>query len=266
MSNLSEIDESNVQLLTAWKYFSRDLPARRIEEIDGACLVSSGTQMAMLNIVALSSPARDAGDLERRARQGLERARAAGVPWFMVVSDGWSPGGDPAVTAGVLTKLGFQPVLAMTGMATDALSPPRHEPVGLELRRVSDAETRAAVADINAGCYGTSIPDTRATIGHASNWTDAAFGRVGYLDGQPVCCAGTFLVDGVRYVGFVATAAEHRRKGYGEAVMRRCLDDAEEATGLRRTVLHATDIGRPVYEAMGYRNVTRFVFFAPPQA
>jgi GNAT superfamily N-acetyltransferase len=217
----------------------------------------------MLNIVALSSPARDPGDLERRARGIVERARGAGDPWFLVVSDGWLPGGDPAA-AEILTGLGFQPAVAMMGMATDALAPPRREAPRLELRRVSDAETRAAVADLNAGCYGIPSPVCRDTIGHASVWSDVAFGRVGYLDGRPVCCAATFIVEGTRYAGFVATAAEHRRKGYGELVMRSSLADAEEATGIRRTVLHATDVGRPVYEAMGYHPVTRFVFYAPP--
>ena len=87
---------------------------------------------------------------------------------------------------------------------------------------------------------------------------------MGYLGGQPVCCAATFLVEGVRYVGYVATAAEHRRKGYGEVVMRKSLDDALEATGARRTVLHATELGQPVYEAMGYHAVTPFSFYTPP--
>ena len=98
-------------------------------------------------------------------------------------------------------------------MVTEDLTPPDREVVDLDLRRVSDAETRAAIADLNSGCYGIPLQAGQDSIGHASLWTDVGVGRIGYVRGQPVCCAAT----------------------------------------------------RPVYEAMGYRAVTRFVFYAPPQ-
>jgi predicted acetyltransferase len=63
---------------------------------------------------------------------------------------------------------------------------------------------------------------------------------------------------GVLYVGFVATALVHRRRGLAELVMRRSLEDATRATGITRTVLHATADGYPVYRRMGYRPVDEF--------
>jgi GNAT superfamily N-acetyltransferase len=45
----------------------------------------------------------------------------------------------------------------------------------------------------------------------------------------------------------VATTPDARRKGYGEAVVRHALQTAHEATGIRRTVLHATEDGYPIY-------------------
>lgn len=268
MSDEPAIQESNASFIAAWKYFSHGLPGHHIEDSDGLVIILSGTQMALLNVAVLSSPAHDPEDLERRARRALtvvERVGQRGVPWLFVVPEAFAPGGDPEAAADALIRLGFQRSLVLTGMATSALTPPRHEAAGLELRRVSDAETRAALADLNCGCYGIPLPAGRATIAHESIWTDLTFGRVGYVDGQPVCCTATFIVEGTAYVGFVATAAEHRRKGYGEAVMRSSLDDALSATGIRRTALHATDMGRPVYEAMGYRALTRFFFYAPPE-
>ncbi|MGK4007471.1 GNAT family N-acetyltransferase [Sorangium sp. So ce1036] len=266
MPEVSEGHESSALFLAAWKHFSRGLPARRIEDLDGVSLILTGTQMALLNVAALSSAARDRGDLERRARAAVERAGRSGLPWFFAVPEPWAPGGDLAEAAGVLTRLGFAPAERVTGMATDALAPPRREPAELELRRVSDAETRAAVADLNAGCYGVPLPEGRAAMAHPSIWGEGAFGRVGYLGGQPVCCAATCIVEGVRYAALVATAAEHRRKGYGEAALRGCLDDALGATGIRRTALHASEMGLRLYEAMGYRAITRFAFYVPPQA
>ncbi|WP_437641606.1 GNAT family N-acetyltransferase [Sorangium sp. So ce854] len=261
-----DIEESNAQFLAAWTYFSKGLPGHRIEDTDGVTVVLSGTDMILLNVVTLSSPAADLQDLERRARRAVELARAGGVPWLFALSDSWSPGGDAGAAADVLGRLGFKPAVSLTGMVADALAPPRRAPSGLDLRRITDAETRAAIADLNAVAYGIPIAAGRASMAHESLWGDRAFGRVGYVGGQPVCAAATYIVEGIRYVGFVATAAEHRRKGYAEAAMHACLDDALRGTGFQRTVLHATDMGRPVYEGMGYRAVTRFHFHTPPQA
>ncbi|XXX82326.1 GNAT family N-acetyltransferase [Sorangium sp. So ce134] len=266
MSDPIEIEESNAQFLAAWIHFSQDLPGHRIEHTDGVSVVLSGTDMVLINAATLSSPATDLQDLERRARRAVELARAGGVPWLFALSDSWSPGGDGGAAAELLGRLGFKPAVSLLGMVADAITPPRRAPPGLELRRVADAETRAAIADLNAVAYGVPIPAGRASVAHEALWGDRAFGRVGYVGDQPVCSAATFIVEGIRYVGFVVTTPEHRRKGYAEAVMRSCLDDALSATGVKRTVLHATDMGRPVYEGMGYRAVTRFAFYTPPQA
>ncbi|WP_437282869.1 GNAT family N-acetyltransferase [Sorangium sp. So ce375] len=264
MSDPIEIGESNAQFLAAWSHISRCLPGHRIEHADGVSVVLSGTSMVMLNAATLSSPASDLADLERRVRSAAELARTGGVPWLFALSDSWSPRGDAGAAAALLAGLGFQPVVSLMGMVAETLTPPRREIAGLELRRVADAETRAAIADLNSIAYALPLPVGRASIAHEALWNDRAFGRIGYVGDQPVCCAVTFLVEGIRYVGFVATAAEHRRKGYAEAVMRSCLDDALRATGAERTVLHATELGQPVYEGMGYHAVTRFTFYAPP--
>jgi ribosomal protein S18 acetylase RimI-like enzyme len=59
----------------------------------------------------------------------------------------------------------------------------------------------------------------------------------------------------------VATLPEHRRRGYAEAVVRHGLAEARREWGLERTVLHATEAGHPLYQRMGYRDVTRVAFY-----
>lgn len=76
------------------------------------------------------------------------------------------------------------------------------------------------------------------------------------LGGEAVSCTGVMMVDGCRYVGFVATLPGHQRKGYADAVMRRALEVAAERHGEAETVLHATAAGRPVYERMGYEVIS----------
>jgi predicted acetyltransferase len=56
----------------------------------------------------------------------------------------------------------------------------------------------------------------------------------------------------------VATQPDAQCYGYAEAVMRHSLAEASKATGLQRSILHATDSGRSIYLRMGYRDTARF--------
>jgi GNAT superfamily N-acetyltransferase len=66
------------------------------------------------------------------------------------------------------------------------------------------------------------------------------------------------------YVGLVATHPDHQRKGYAEAVMRRSIEEGQAGFGLTRTTLHASEAGRPLYEAMGYDVGPRFNLVVEP--
>jgi hypothetical protein len=52
-----------------------------------------------------------------------------------------------------------------------------------------------------------------------------------------------------------------QRRGFAEAAMRHALDVAAEAHGEQPTVLHATDVGRPLYARMGYEAISSHVCF-----
>ena len=52
-------------------------------------------------------------------------------------------------------------------------------------------------------------------------------------------------------------------KGYAEAVMRSAVIEGQQAMRSARTTLHATDMGLPVYRAMGYTAGPRLLFVGP---
>jgi predicted acetyltransferase len=83
------------------------------------------------------------------------------------------------------------------------------------------------------------------------------------MDRQPVSTAFAVPLHNVLYVTYVATALAYRRHGLAELVMRRSLEDATRATGITRTVLHATSAGYSVYLRMGYRPVDTFSLYVP---
>ena len=58
----------------------------------------------------------------------------------------------------------------------------------------------------------------------------------------------------------VATVEDARRRGYGAAVTRRAIADGV-TRGATVAILQSSDMGRPVYAAMGFREVLAFRVF-----
>jgi hypothetical protein len=79
---------------------------------------------------------------------------------------------------------------------------------------------------------------------------------VGRVDGRPVTVATSIVGCGVNHVEFVATVPEARGHGYGEAVTWSATLAAPDLPAM----LIATDMGRPVYDRMGYVAVSRWTF------
>lgn len=65
--------------------------------------------------------------------------------------------------------------------------------------------------------------------------------------------------NGCLFLFLVATMPEARRKGYGEAVVRHAVQTAHKATGISRTVLHATEAGYPLYLRLGYHPTVKLM-------
>jgi hypothetical protein len=79
---------------------------------------------------------------------------------------------------------------------------------------------------------------------------------VGRVDGGAVTAATSIVGGGVNHVEFVATVPDARGRGYGEAVTWAATLAAPELPAM----LVATDMGRPVYERMGYVALLRWTF------
>ena len=155
---------------------------------------------------------------------------------------------------------GLQYVMPMFGMAADTLRDPERPLPALD-SAVTTAALRDVVGDVNAAGYAMPPELFRPVTAQPELWKDM-IGVVGVADGTPVATASVALVDEIAYVALVATAPDRQRKGYAEAVMRRALVESGEAWGPRRTVLHATPAGQPVYRRMGYADTARFDAFA----
>jgi len=78
-----------------------------------------------------------------------------------------------------------------------------------------------------------------------------------YLDGRPVGTAIAIRTGDTSGVYNVGTLAEARRRGVGSAVTWAAVE-AGRAWGCTTIVLQSSEMGLPMYRAMGFRTVTRY--------
>lgn len=251
------LDESHRQLQEAWSYFARSLPGGSVSRDRGLLITDGQSPLPYMNMAFLTEPVRDVDDLAGRIDQAATYFRQQGLHWMFTASDDLLASLPLDAVTATAAAAGLQYMMPMEGMVASALRPPVRPLPPLDLRPVTDEETRRAVSDINGAGYDVPGDLMHTAVGVADLWTEMR-GRVGYADGDPASTASVLPIDGTAYVALVATSPQHQKRGYAEAVMRRALDDAREAWGCERTVLHATPAGRPVYTRMGYDDIVTY--------
>jgi ribosomal protein S18 acetylase RimI-like enzyme len=260
--NRTEIDESNAQFYGVWKKLGGKFANNEALELPGVTISWPGAKWPMLNVAGLSCPVADHAELEAKVAQAVGYANPKPVMGMVVACTEWLPRDSEGKNAAIFREHGLELGFTLRGMFADQLVPSRRTPPELEYRRATALETRRAFADLNAIGYNAPLEFGREVSDIDGFW-DEAFAYVGYINGRPVTTAATYVEDNRLYVGWVATLPEARRNGYAEAVMRHSLDEAAWSSGLSRTVLHATELGYPIYGAMGYRQVAFFHVYFP---
>lgn len=259
MNQRELIEESNRQFIGAWSRMAEPLEVATIAERDGIAIADAGAPLFIMNAGFLTSPPVDAGDGRRRAEALLEHFGKEGRAWMAPVSNDWCAGEGGAAFGAALGEAGMAPAMQLAGMSAVALTAAaRPMPGELEIRPVSTAEDVLAISDLNCEANHIPLEWGRGSIVRPGYWTGGRFGYVGRVNGEPAAAGAIFPVDGIAYVGWMATAERHRGKGYAEAIMRHGLEEEKRRSGVERTVLHATEMGEPVYRRLGYESHTVF--------
>lgn len=140
------------------------------------------------------------------------------------------------------------------------------EPSGdLEIRRVDD---HIGVDDhIRAAAAGFELPDEMLRSIVTDAMLDAPWAAlyVGYLDGEPVTSGLGVRTGSTIGVYNIATVPDARRRGFGASMTARVIADGS-AAGCDLAVLQASDMGKPIYERMGFRTVVEYVGYVEPPA
>ncbi|WP_399896122.1 GNAT family N-acetyltransferase [Streptomyces sp. BBFR51] len=135
----------------------------------------------------------------------------------------------------------------------------RSEADGVEVRRVLGDEGDLYRTVMAAGYEGPeeifSVFTAPAVMDHVSMRAYLA-----EVEGVPVATSFGVLVDDLVGVFNIAVPPQHRRRGYGRAATAAVLRDAYEL-GARTAFLHASPLGVPLYEAMGFRLTENWTLF-----
>jgi GNAT superfamily N-acetyltransferase len=262
----ADIRESNAQFRGAWRHYAVTSPKGEVVDTPEVSIASANAPWPMLNTAFLPAPVETESALERSVAAAVRHFTARKVGWMYVVCEDWLAPSLREKANAVLEAQGLKRALGVMGMVAERLLPPTRPQPSIEVRQASDLEALRHIADINAIAYGSPLEVARESVAVPAMFQGDCRGYVGYVDGKPASVASVVRIDGVAYVAYVATLAEHRQRGYAEAVMRHGLEEARQLWGLERTVLHATDAGHPVYLRMGYRDVARFGFYMPAPA
>lgn len=215
-------------------------------------VAATGTPIS--NKVIVIDPSPDPADLAA----AVELVRARGVPYDVFVRSTYERALEVVADAGFV-RGGDMPCMT----CELPLVGPRRVPDGFEIRAVDQA-SMADFQAVAAEAFGMPAPMARTVFRPELLDFDDMRAFVGYVEDRPVACAASYQTDDIVGIYTVATVAAARGRGYGTAITAAAMVDTPAPATL--AVLQASDMGRPVYERMGFRTVHQQAVFREPDA
>lgn len=227
----------------------------RSERMHGLLLTSTGTDAGWLNIAFVLAPPPDPEAAFVAARRFYADA---GEHWLMRIPAGLFEGVEAAAN-----RWGFRHSDNVPGMTLHPMPEPAAS-YPIEIRPVDDAEGVAAFASIVGACFGFGeVPARSLMSDHLLEAPDVR-AWLGYVDGRPVATAMLIYERDIAGIWCIGTLDGYRGRGIGEAVTRRAIDEGTRM-GCKLANLQASEMGRPVYERMGFREVSHYRTYLPEE-
>jgi GNAT superfamily N-acetyltransferase len=255
----TELVESLHQFITIWKLIGKPFPQVDSTDKPGLAISWPNTRFPFYNLLFLTEQLTTAHVLQDRVQEAAAYMRGRSYGGLLVLCLDNLSGSAKENLAAILGAAKLVQAIPMTGMAGDILplEAPGHS--ALQFVRISDNSTIQAFAELNCVSYNIPIETSVSLVTEHTLWHKHAYGFVAYEGDKPVSTATAIINEGCLFLFLVATTPDARRQGYGEAVVRHALQTAYEATGIQRTVLHATEAGYPLYLRLGYHPTAKFM-------
>jgi GNAT superfamily N-acetyltransferase len=248
-------------LRQSFRALAEDRTGADVIELPGVSIASLGVAFQMFNAAFLSKPVGTQSELEDRLRAAKQHFHSRGVEWAFWICEDWLAPGIRRNLPRACETYGLRLSSEMPGMATKRIQQAARNLPKIEVRRVQTAAILNDFRAIGSNCFHVPISwfsevfDERITGRHSFVcW-------VGYQDGAPVATAASVASDGALGIYNVATAPEHRKRGYGEAITRYAVQAGVRDGDMGQIVLQSTSAGRRIYERMGFEPVTRILVY-----
>lgn len=195
---------------------------------------------------------------------GVAQARERGGHFVVRLREGIDDRFIPTVAQAGLAPTGTG--TSMPGMVAFPINHEtieQHEVSGLEIRRVTNAAGIEDHCQIVTAGFGSDPAVAVGTICQGILDRPECVVYVGYADGEPVASGLGWRTGRTVGVYSIATVASARQRGYGAAMTARVVADGATA-GADVATLQASEMGRPIYERLGFQTVVRYVAYVDP--
>jgi N-acetylglutamate synthase len=247
---------ADINMANTWEAMSR-LAGCPTERVGALQLYASGLPMAFFNGAIATDPV---DDPDAAVAAALAFMASNDVPWLLWVRAGLDEALLDAGRAAGLRDAGGPPV-----MGWSPIDPPADLRPDLEISVVRDRAGIEAHHDLAARGFDAPLGIFERLVTDATV-ADPSFALlVGRADGEPVSTAVLSVSGTTGGIYNVATPPEHQRRGYGRALTCAAVDEAVRR-GCDHAILQSSSAGRPVYEALGFRELGRYVQLEGPPA
>lgn len=255
MTENEVLQRIDADYVNSWSVIDGCADGGELVERDGVFVASSGVAVAWINLAIVTRPLEDPAKGVAFAIDFFDQRK---LPFVVRIREGVDPATERACADLGLPYSDTVPSLLM--------SPIREAPPAPDDLSIRTCTSEADIADFQtvAGpCFGFSGDEVTRLFTPRSLAAAKSEFYVGYHDGAPVACGALIVTDGLAGVQIIGCVPEARRKGYGEAMTWQAVRRGHE---LRCDIagLQASEMGRPIYERMGFEYATGYRTFVRP--
>jgi ribosomal protein S18 acetylase RimI-like enzyme len=211
--------------------------------------------MAMFNQVFVLRPLDNPHALLDKAARFFDEHK---LPFVVRIRAGLDPAAERACE-----DLGMPYSDSVPGMTITDMNREYRRVDGLDIRTVRDSDILEQHLAVDAEAFGFPLEVGRLLFNKRLFDATEVELYVGYVGGQPVANSALIAAQRIAGVANIATLPSHRGRGIGEAMTAHVINRGREF-GCIMASLQASDMGRPLYERMGFRTVCEYRTFHRP--